>query len=99
MTTYLVTGANRGIGYEYCAQLAARGDEVIAVCREPSSDLQGLSVEIVSGIDVSDQGAITTLKETLSGRSIDVLINNAGIYRQSNLESLNIEGIRAILRT
>lgn len=94
MATYLVTGANRGIGYEYCSQLAARGDEVIAVCREPSSELQALSVEIVSGIDVSDSGAIATLKETLGSRSIDVLINNAGIYRQSSLESLNIEGIK-----
>ncbi len=94
MTTYLVTGANRGIGYEYCNQLAARGDEVIAVCREPSSELQSLAVEIVSGIDVADAQAIATLKETLGDRPIDVLINNAGIYRQSSLESLNIDGIR-----
>lgn len=33
MATYLVTGTNRGIGYEYCRQLQARGDRVIAVCR------------------------------------------------------------------
>jgi NAD(P)-dependent dehydrogenase (short-subunit alcohol dehydrogenase family) len=30
MATYLVTGTNRGIGYEYCRQLQARGDRVIA---------------------------------------------------------------------
>lgn len=94
MTTYLITGANRGIGYEYCNQLSARGDEVIAVCREPSSELQALAVEIVSGIDVSDERAIATLKEALNNRPIDVLINNAGIYRQSSLESLNIDGIK-----
>ncbi|MEM8505212.1 MAG: SDR family oxidoreductase [Cyanobacteria bacterium P01_D01_bin.1] len=94
MTTYLITGANRGIGYEYCNQLSARGDEVIAVCREPSSELQALAVEIVSGIDVSDAGAIATLKEALNNRPIDVLINNAGIYRQSSLGSLNIDGIK-----
>lgn len=94
MTIYLVTGSNRGIGYEYCNQLAARGDEVIAVCRNPSPELQNLAVEIVSGIDIADEQAITTLKETLGSRPIDVLINNAGIYRQSNLEALNIEGIR-----
>ena len=33
--TYLVTGANRGVGLEFAAQLAERGDDVIATCRRP----------------------------------------------------------------
>ncbi|MGB3789601.1 MAG: SDR family oxidoreductase [Phormidesmis sp.] len=94
MTTYLVTGANRGIGYEYCKQLIERGDDVIAVCREPSPELMDLDLEIVRGIDVADEQAIATLTKTLANRPIDVLINNAGIYRQSSLDKLNIDGIR-----
>ncbi len=94
MPTYLVTGANRGIGYEYCKQLQARGDEVIAVCRQSSDELEALGVRIESGIDVSEDDAIATLTKSLSDQPIDVLINNAGIYRQSNLEDLNVEGIR-----
>jgi len=40
MVTYLITGANRGIGYEYCRQLNERGDTVIAVCRTASEELK-----------------------------------------------------------
>ena len=38
MSTCLVTGANRGIGLALCRQLAARGDDVIAVCRQTSPE-------------------------------------------------------------
>lgn len=98
MATYLVTGANRGIGYEYCKQLQARGDEAIALCRQSSEALDDLSartgMRIEAGIDISDDGAIATLVQSLQQQPIDVLINNAGIYRQSHLDDLNIDGIR-----
>ena len=81
MATYLVTGANRGIGLELCRQLAARGDDVIAVCRRPGDELGGLGVEVIDGIDVSDGDSVRELRNTLGGRDIDVLINNAGILR------------------
>ncbi len=50
MGTWLVTGANRGIGLEMCRQLAARGDDVIATARQrrarPASSAQlGVRVE------------------------------------------------------
>lgn len=104
MATYLVTGANRGIGYEYCKQLQGRGDEVIAVCRHSSEELDALSksaaksagVRVETGVDISDDGAIATLVKKLDRQPIDVLINNAGIYQRSTLDDLNIEGIRAL---
>mgnify|MGYP001794280970 FL=1 len=37
---------------------------------------------------------VAALQQSLNNRPIDVLINNAGIYRQSNLEDLNVEGIK-----
>ena len=94
MATYLVTGANRGIGYEYCKQLKDRGDEVIAVCRHSSDELDKLGIQVETGIDISDESSIQSLVKKLSDKTIDVLINNAGIYRQSNLSELNIDGIR-----
>lgn len=81
MATVLVTGANRGIGFELCRQLAERGDDVIAVCRSASDELRAIGVEIIDGIDVSDGSAVARLASELGGRSIDVLINNAGILR------------------
>ena len=94
MATYLVTGANRGIGYEYCKQLKDRGDEAIAVCRHSSDELRKLGIRVETDVDVSDEGAIAQLTKSLDSKKIDVLINNAGIYRQSTLSELNIDGIR-----
>lgn len=53
--TYLVTGANRGIGLEYCRQLKAQGHDVIAVCRSSSADLQNLNVQIETGVDLTSR--------------------------------------------
>ena len=38
MSTYLITGSNRGIGLELCKQIVARGDEVVATCRKASKE-------------------------------------------------------------
>lgn len=98
MAIYLVTGANRGIGYEYCKQLQARGEQVIATCRHSSDELDALgqkaNVRIETGVDIGDDEAIATLLSNLEGQPIDVLINNAGIYRYSTLEDLDIEAIK-----
>ena len=51
MATFLVTGANRGIGLEYCRQLKARGDDVVAVCRQTSDELENLRVRVEAGLE------------------------------------------------
>ena len=84
MTRYLITGANRGLGLEFTRQLLARGDSVIACCREPDSakalqELAGAAEDrlTVRELDVTDADAIAELPRDLP--AIDVLINNAGI--------------------
>ncbi len=94
MGTYLITGTNRGIGYEYCRQLLARGETPIAVCRDASTELKALGIRVISGIDVTRDEDVTRLRSQLKGEPIDVLINNAAIIESVTLEDLDFESIR-----
>ncbi|MBD2102399.1 SDR family oxidoreductase [Leptolyngbya sp. FACHB-261] len=94
MATYLITGANRGIGYEYCRQLQARGETVIAVCRTASEELRQLGIQLEEGIDITSDASVADLRTRLADRAIDVLINNAGIIKRVTLEDLNFDSIR-----
>ncbi|MGF1570973.1 MAG: SDR family oxidoreductase [Nodosilinea sp.] len=94
MATYLVTGANRGIGYEYCRQLKQRGDQVIAVCRQPSNDLTALGLQVEAGVDITQGKTIADLVRRLGGRPLDGVIHNAGILERVTLENLDIDSIR-----
>ena len=94
MATFLVTGANRGIGLEYCRQLKARGDDVVAVCRQTSDELQGLGVRVEAGLELSDSQAIDDLVQRLDGLPLDGVILNAGILQSMGLMDLDPAGIR-----
>jgi NAD(P)-dependent dehydrogenase (short-subunit alcohol dehydrogenase family) len=94
MATVLITGANRGIGLELARQLAERGDEVIALCRQASPELHALGVRIVEGVEVSDAAALKKAAEALGDTQIDVLINNAGIFTNETFRDLDFEDIR-----
>ena len=94
MARVLVTGANRGIGLEYCRQLHQRGDDVIAVCRQSSDELTQLDVRIESGIDLSCETDQSVLLKRLAGVALEGVILNAGILQTFGLDDLDPEGIR-----
>ena len=94
MATVLITGANRGIGLEYCRQLQARGDTVVAVCRSPSPELEALGVRIEAGVDLTDGDAIADLVDRLGSLAIDGLILNAGLIERTTLQDLDLESLR-----
>ena len=93
MSTYLITGSNRGIGLELCRQIHKRGDNVIATCRKASKELRDLGVRIEENIEISSVDSITNLCKKLSGVNLDCLINNAGIYEFNSLENLDKKSI------
>lgn len=93
MATYLITGANRGIGLEYCRQVKARGDQAIAACRSSSPELDELGIQVEKGIDITSLKAAQDLVKRLGDTQIDVLINNAGIYGLVTLEHFEPEEI------
>ena len=93
MATYLITGANGGIGYEFCRQLKS-GETVIAVCRSASNELKNLGVRLETGVDITSDEDVAALVERLQGEPIDVMINNAGILERNTLDNLNFDSIR-----
>ena len=89
MASVLVTGSNRGIGLEYCRQLRDRGFDVIAVCRQPSEELQALGVRIESGLDQADSGMPAEWTDRLNGIPLDWVILNAGILESISFDQLD----------
>jgi NAD(P)-dependent dehydrogenase (short-subunit alcohol dehydrogenase family) len=85
METVLITGSNRGIGLEFVKQYAARGWTVIATTRNPdkADELKKVAAAhknvVIEAMDVTDYGSIDALAAKYKAKSIDLLINNAGI--------------------
>jgi NAD(P)-dependent dehydrogenase (short-subunit alcohol dehydrogenase family) len=94
--TALVTGGNKGIGYEIVRQLLAKGFQVFLTARntvagkKAAANLQG-DVQFLP-MDVSDDEDIENAARTYGERSsvLDVLINNAAIYPDEGLDILTI---------
>jgi NAD(P)-dependent dehydrogenase (short-subunit alcohol dehydrogenase family) len=93
----LITGANRGLGLEFTQQYAADGWDVLACCRHPQSALALQALAAAHGkvkvhaLDVADFAQIDALAMQLKDESIDVLINNAGVYPHSSFGDTNYD--------
>ncbi len=95
MATYLVTGADRGIGQALCLALCERGENVIATCLEDSPLLAQRGAQVERGIDVTSDEAVQSLAKRLQGTRIDVLISNAGIAGNGTLGHLDLDDMRS----
>jgi NAD(P)-dependent dehydrogenase (short-subunit alcohol dehydrogenase family) len=111
MSLYLITGANRGLGLEFCRQLTAAGHDIWALCRTPERafDLKDLAELCVNSkslgtltIRGGDVCAEESLQEACEGlEKVDVLINNAGIIgqRETKLKDVCLEQLAEVMDT
>ena len=98
MPSILITGSNRGLGLEAARQYAQAGWRVYATCRHPaeadalrrlSKDYQTISIH---RLDVTSPDDVRAVHWELEDESIDVLLNNAGLYLEKGTPRLG--GIR-----
>ena len=110
MATVLITGTNRGIGLEFTKQFLARGDRVIATCRniDAADGLKQLSrihEELgakleVRQLDVASLESMQEFVRQLADTAIDIFINNAGVYgpRSSKFGELEAQAWASVLQ-
>ena len=93
--TALVTGANRGLGKRFAAELVARGAKVYAAARRPETvDVPGV---IPVALDITDPESVRRAAEVAS--DVNVVVNNAGVSTQSDLLSGAMDDIRLEMET
>ena len=83
MTVTLITGANKGLGYETARRLIAQGHRVYLGARSPelgepaAAELAGQFVQLDVTDDASVEAALAVVEEREG--HLDVLVNNAGV--------------------
>jgi len=106
----IVTGGNRGIGFEICRQLARKGIKVILTARDEGKGkdavrtLQNEGLDVIFySLDVIDEQSIKTLAEWVEQtfNRVDILINNAAINIDEEYTALqaDIDKIKETMET
>ena len=108
MKSVIITGTNKGIGFEAVLAFARAGYKVFATMRnlEAAATLkkhiadESLSV-IIYKMDVDSEASVKNCIDTIIKEhgTIDILINNAGIERHGSIEELPMADFKAIMET
>jgi NAD(P)-dependent dehydrogenase (short-subunit alcohol dehydrogenase family) len=110
MKTVLITGANKGIGYEVARQLGGKGFHVFVGARNPQKGREATEAlrkdgAIVTSVplDVSDAGSIANAVHVVSevADRLDILVNNAGVIVEGDnaITQLDAETVNRTLQT
>jgi NAD(P)-dependent dehydrogenase (short-subunit alcohol dehydrogenase family) len=108
MASTLITGASKGIGMATALVLARAGHTVYATMRSPSrspelseiATREKLPIQVLPMDVDSDESVKKTVESILTqNRSIDVLVNNAGIESRGSVEELDLSIFRQVMET
>jgi NAD(P)-dependent dehydrogenase (short-subunit alcohol dehydrogenase family) len=102
MATVLITGANRGIGFEMTRLYAAAGHQVLACCRAPAKaqKLGALAAQqprvVPLQVEIARGESVDALRRRVGDQAIDILINNAGqagpSFQNQSLAKMDYDG-------
>lgn len=92
--TIIITGASSGIGRETARRVRAQGGRVIGIDRNAPSD----PIDVFHKVDLTDEGALDALIETLRGERADGLANIAGVPPTASPETVVTVNLVALKR-
>ena len=108
MKSVIITGANRGIGFDAAIAFARAGYKVFATMRNPEKaealkkkvKEESLNVTLYA-MDVDSDESVKLSMEAMQKANgpVDVLVNNAGIERHGSIEELTIKDFKAVMDT
>lgn len=103
MPTLLLTGANRGIGFELMKQFTPLGWRIHATCRDPGAadELQRMAQNAngritVHRLEATDHRQVEALGKALANEPIDILFNNAGVMEAQQRPYSEMAGTQTI---
>lgn len=94
MARVLITGGESGLGLALVRAFTDAGDSVSVLCRAASPELDALAPDMHADVDVTNAAAVYRAAAAMGDAPIDVLINNAGIMIEDDIDSLDIAAVR-----
>jgi NAD(P)-dependent dehydrogenase (short-subunit alcohol dehydrogenase family) len=96
MASYLIIGADRGIGFSISNMLALRGGDVTAVCMKAGNAYAATGIRVIPDIDVTSGDAVAAMAKALreAKARVDVVIHVAGVLGLDELGKIDYDDMR-----